>query len=246
MRSPTDKRDKSRFCNYHASIGHTTGECTSLKYFLEKLVKRDLLKKYMHPRERRAPQQPETNNRDLRPQHVVDMIIGEDRTTTEQRKVFHLEEPGSAFRFSKVTFFFSDDDYPKDSVTRSGPLTVQLDIVGQAVRKVLVDNESSVDIIFRHTLGRMILDGQEEVRNAKDIRGPLNDFGNHAVPIQGTIDLPTTFGTSPQEVTTLVKYYIIDITSSYNVIIGRPTLFYLGAIISMAHMKVKFPTNNGP
>lgn len=123
---------------------------------------------------------------------------------------------------------------------------VQLDIVGQDVRKVLIDNGSSVDIIFRHTLRRMILGGQKESQNAADIQGPLYGFGNNPVPIQGTIDLPTTFGTSPQEVTALVNYYIIDIASSYNVIIGRPTLFFFGAIISAPHMKVKFPTAMGP
>lgn len=72
------------------------------------------------------------------------------------------------------------------------------------------------------------------------MQGTLYGFGNHAVPIQSTNDIPTTFGTSPQEVTALVKYYVIAIASPYNIIIGQPTLFFLGAVILIPHLKVKF------
>ncbi|XP_074346327.1 uncharacterized protein LOC141685100 [Apium graveolens] len=80
----------------------------------------------------------------------------------------------------------------------------------------------------------------------KDIQGPVYEFRNHVVPVQGAIDIPTTFDTSPHEVIAMVKYYIIDMASPYNAIIGQPTLFFLGAIISSTNMKVKFPTPMGP
>lgn len=126
--------------------------------------------------------------------------------------------------------------------SRSDPLTVQLDISDQDVKKVLIDNGSSADIIFRHTLDRMILKENERMIPSESSHGPLFGFGNHAVPVQGIIDLPTTFGSMPQEVTALVRYHVIDVASPYNVIIRRPILFFLGAIISTIHMKVKFPT----
>lgn len=78
----------------------------------------------------------------------------------------------------------------------------------------------------------MILDDQKVHLNIDNVQNSLYGFGNNAVPIQGFIDLPTTFGTAPWEVTALVRYNIVDIASPYNVIIGRPTLFLLGAIIS--------------
>lgn len=166
--------------------------------------------------------------------------------TTERKEVLQLETSQRVFQLSHVLISFTDEDYPKGTVCQSGPLTVQLDIVGQDVKKVLIENGSSVDIIFRHALRRMILEGRVENDNAEDIRSPLYGFGNNAIPIQGTIDLSTTFDTYPQEVTALVKYYIIDIASSYNVIIGRPTLFFVGEIISTPHMKVKFLAALGP
>lgn len=50
MRTPAEKGDRSRFCDYHSSIGHSTEECTSLKYFLERLVKRGQIDEYVTPR----------------------------------------------------------------------------------------------------------------------------------------------------------------------------------------------------
>lgn len=49
-------------------------------------------------------------------------------------------------------------------------LKIQLDITDQDVKKVLIDNGSSADIIFRHALRKMILDGPTEKQD------PLNDF----------------------------------------------------------------------
>ncbi|XP_074335990.1 uncharacterized protein LOC141673158 [Apium graveolens] len=118
-------------------------------------------------------------------------------------------------------------------------------LAGQDVKKVFIDNESSVDIIFKHALKRMILNTPFEEMKYEDVQGPVYGFGSHDVPVLGVIDIPTTFGMSPQEVTALVKYYIIDMASPYNAIIGQPTLFFLGAIISSSHMKVKFPTPYG-
>lgn len=92
----------------------------------------------------------------------------------------------------------------------------------------------------------MIFGDQKVQSNVDNMQDSLYGFGNNAVPIHGYIDLPTSFGTAPQEVTALVRYHVLDIASPYNAIIGRPTLFLLGAIISTPHMKVKFLTDMGP
>ena len=246
MRTPSDKRDQSRYCQYHASVGHHTDQCISLKHFLESLVKKNLMGDYLqHPRIEPAVPAPQLAL-GAPPRHIVNMIAGGDFPMGSLVQVLHVDRAAPAFRFPNIPITFSDEDFPPGDECCSGPLTVQLDISGQDVKKVLIDNGSSADIIFRHTLRRMIPESRIEERNAQDLRGPLYGFGNNAVPIQGVIELPTTFGTYPREITAFVRYYIIDIASSYNVIIGRPTLFYLGAIISTPHMKVKFPTGEGP
>ncbi|XP_074347401.1 uncharacterized protein LOC141686255 [Apium graveolens] len=243
MRTPTEKRDRTRLCDYHARIGHNTDECTSLKYFLERLVKRGLLNDYLLPRDRLNPPRLEGAARAAPPRHVVDMIVGGNVTSCE---IMQINPPLQAFRLIGTSISFSDADYPRGNVCRNGPIIVTLDMVNQDVKKVLVDNCSSVDIIFKHALRRMILNTPLEDVKLEEVHGPVYDFGNYVVPVQGAIDIPTTFGTSPQEVTSMVKYYVIDMASPYNSIIGQPPLFFLGAIISSPHMKVKFPTPMGP
>lgn len=102
----------------------------------------------------------------------------------------HIQVTSEAFRHSSAPIFFTDADYPPEPC-HSSPLTVQLDISDQDVRKVLVDNGSSADIIFRNTLDRMILGEKEKVLPPEPTQGPLFGFGNHAIPVQGIIDIPT-------------------------------------------------------
>ena len=61
----------------------------------------------------------------------------------------------------------------------------------------------------------------------------------------GTITLPVVVGTYPQQVTRNVSFLVVDYSSSYNAIIGRPTLNSWKAVTSTYHLSVKFPTEHG-
>ena len=61
----------------------------------------------------------------------------------------------------------------------------------------------------------------------------------------GIITLPVVVGTYPQQVTRNVNFLVVDCSSSYNAIIGRPTLNRWKATTSTYHLSVKFPTEHG-
>ena len=61
----------------------------------------------------------------------------------------------------------------------------------------------------------------------------------------GTITLLVVVGTYPQQVTNNVNFLVVDCSSSYNAIIGRPTLNSWKAVTSTYHLSVKFPTEHG-
>nr|KYP59531.1 Retrovirus-related Pol polyprotein from transposon opus [Cajanus cajan] len=43
----------------------------------------------------------------------------------------------------------------------------------------------------------------------------------------------------------VIRYLVVDAQSSYSILIGRPTLNKLGAIVSTSHLKVKYPLPSG-
>ena len=57
--------------------------------------------------------------------------------------------------------------------------------------------------------------------------------------------LPVVVGSYPQQITKEVNFLVVDCSSSYNAIIGRPTLNSRKAVTSTYHILVKFPTEYG-
>ena len=61
----------------------------------------------------------------------------------------------------------------------------------------------------------------------------------------GTITLLVVVGSYPQQITKSVNFLVVDCSSSYNAIIGRPTLNSWKAVTSTYHLSVKFLTEYG-
>ena len=74
---------------------------------------------------------------------------------------------------------------------------------------------------------------------------PFFAFGGTKVYPLGTVTLPVTLGDYPQQITRDVTFLVVDCSSAYNAIIGRPTLNSWKAITSTYHLMVKFPMKYG-
>ena len=61
----------------------------------------------------------------------------------------------------------------------------------------------------------------------------------------GTITLPVVVGSYPQQITTEENFLVVDCSSSYNAIIGKPTLNNWKVVTSTYHLLVKFPIEYG-
>ena len=61
----------------------------------------------------------------------------------------------------------------------------------------------------------------------------------------GSVQLVLTLGDPPCQAITTIKFLIVDAPSTYNMLLGRPSLNAIRAIPSSYHMVVKFPTENG-
>ena len=104
-----------------------------------------------------------------------------------------------------------------------------------------MDNGSSVDILYFPAFQQMRL-GQDRLR---PVNSPLVGFGGMKVQLMSTITLPVIMGAYSQQITNDLNFLVVDCSSSYNAIIGRPTLNSWKAVTSTYHLSVKFPTDNG-
>ena len=104
-----------------------------------------------------------------------------------------------------------------------------------------MDNESSADILYYPAF--------QQMRLGQDLLCPVNSllvgFGGMKVQPIGTATLPVVVWAYPQQITKDVNFLVVDCSSSYNAIIGKPTLNSWKAVTSTYHLSVKFPTEYG-
>lgn len=121
------------------------------------------------------------------------------------------------------------------------PLVIMLNIEGFNTKRILVDNGSSADTIYLPAFQQLKLDP----RRLPPLDSPLVSFNGDRVYPKGIVTLTVTVGAYPVQLTRQLDFLVVDCPSSYNVIIGRPTLKKWKAATSIYCLKVKFPTDNG-
>ena len=133
---------------------------------------------------------------------------------------------------------FTDEDAERIHHPHDDAIVITLLIADYITRRVLVDNGSSADILYYLAFQQMRL-GRDQLR---PVCSSMIGFGGMKVQPVGTITLPVVVGSYPQQITKEVNFLVVDCSSSYNAIIGRPTLNSWKAITSTYHLSVKFPT----
>ncbi|GJX94881.1 reverse transcriptase domain-containing protein [Tanacetum coccineum] len=122
------------------------------------------------------------------------------------------------------------------------PLIIEAEVEGYLVRRVYVDEGSSVEVMFEHCFENL----PEKVRaGLRETRTDLVGFAGEVAKPLGKIDLEVRFGNEGLSRRTSMKFIIIRAPSPYNVILGRPGLKILHAIPSTIHSMIKFPTPKG-
>ena len=136
---------------------------------------------------------------------------------------------------------FSDLDLEGFQHPHDNPLVVHAVVAKKTVHRVLIDNGSSVDIIFASDFDKMGI-GKEKL---EPVNTHLRGFSGEKVLPLGSIQLVLTLGDPPCQATTTARFLIVDALSAYNMLLGRPSLNAIKAIPSAYHMMIKFPTVNG-
>ena len=136
---------------------------------------------------------------------------------------------------------FSDSNIEGCQHPHNDQLVIRAIVANKMVHRVLVDNGSSIDIIFASAFDKIGI-GREKL---EPVNAYLHGFyGERVLPL-GSIQLVLILGDPPCQATTTIRFLIIDDPSAYNMLLGRPSLNGIRAIPLAYHMVIKFPTTNG-
>ena len=73
----------------------------------------------------------------------------------------------------------------------------------------------------------------------------LFGFTSDSIDPLGTIELGLTMGDFPRQRTVMVEFLVMNCLSVFNAVIGRPSLKELREVMSVHHLAMKFPTQEG-
>ena len=136
---------------------------------------------------------------------------------------------------------FSDSDLEGCQHPHDDPWVIRAVVANKTIHQVLVDNGSSADIIFASAFDKMGI-GREKL---EPVSTHLRGFSREKVLPLGSIQLVLTLGDPSCQATMTIRFLIVDAPSAYNMLLGRPSLNAIKAILSAYHMVMKFPTING-
>jgi len=104
-----------------------------------------------------------------------------------------------------------------------------------------VDQGSSVNFLYWKTFKAMRMTETEMMSYDDHVVG----FSGERVSAKGYIELYTTFGEGKNTRTIKIRYLVIDANTSYNILLSRPFINRLMAIVSTPHLAMKFPSRTG-
>ncbi|XP_077249101.1 uncharacterized protein LOC143888533 [Tasmannia lanceolata] len=120
-------------------------------------------------------------------------------------------------------------------------LVITMLVANWELKKILVGNGSSVDILYYHAFKQMMI-GDDRLRPANS---DLFHFLGEVVKVEGQIKLPVLVGEPPCLAFAMVNFLVVRASSAYNAILRRPGQNLVRIVASTYHQKMKFITPNG-
>ncbi|XP_012850074.1 PREDICTED: uncharacterized protein LOC105969843 [Erythranthe guttata] len=245
------------YCRFHNEHGHSTDECQHLRDEIERLIRTKNLSEFVGGNPSGIKQTKKGDNSSRPPNNASGATearppnsyihtifggpIGGDSNRSRRAHLRELQElRGELAMMYRVSIappiMFGVQDETGIQQPHNDALVITAMIANYDVARILVDTGSSADIIYYDCFKQMRLNF--EVRR---VDTALIGFAGEVVQPMGEVTLPVSLGTEPLRATRAVRFLIIDAPSTYNMIMGRPSMNSFEAVVSTFHMKMKFP-----
>ncbi|XP_058764885.1 uncharacterized protein LOC131638342 [Vicia villosa] len=122
------------------------------------------------------------------------------------------------------------------------PLLIRARMTNFNVRRILVDQGSSVDIMYSQLFKTLQLN---DSHLTPYVGSDLQGFNSTVTKPWGFLELIVSIGSAETTRAVKVQFLVIDYPSTYQCFLGRPTLAELIAVPSTVHLKLKYYTTKG-
>ena len=253
LKGDPSKRSKDKYCRFHRDHEHDTANCYDLKQQIKALIRQGKLQRFVSKGRKDQPQEqaPQRENEHPRPPiGDIRMIVGGMATSGLSKKarktylktVQNVQLTGivpKTARIDNPIIGFSEEDARRLHHPYDNKLVVSLRVGDYNMHWVLVDNGSSADILYYPTFQQMRIRKEQLV----PINAPLVGFeGTRAFPLSA-VTLSVMVGDYPQQIIKDVTFLVVDCSTAYNAILGRPILNSWKVVTSTYHLMIKFPRN---
>ena len=120
-------------------------------------------------------------------------------------------------------------------------MVITVELENYAVKKVLIDQGSSIDIMYWTAYQKL----QLPVNAMIPYDEPIYNFFGEKVSTNRYIDLHIVFRDDTQTKAIPIRFLVVDAPTSYNVLLSRTSLNTLGVVVSTPHLAMKFPSPSG-
>ncbi|XP_058092613.1 uncharacterized protein LOC131239070 [Magnolia sinica] len=255
MNADPNHRDKCKYCHFHRDHDHNTTDCMDLKDEIKTLIRKGHLRRYTKEEKMaRKEEREQSNNTPEEPAEIrtifCDSSSGGDsnrarkayfQKSDPEHYIHVTERPSKELRASLCSLTLTEDGVRKIQHPHDDALMVTMTITNHKVYRILVDTGSSADMIYSEAFERM---GIPRSR-LRPVKTPLHGFTGKRVISEGVISLPVTTGEGQHQATLMVDFLVVNVSSLHNIILGRPSLNAMRAVVSVFHLMMKFPAEDG-
>ncbi|CAA0830866.1 Uncharacterized mitochondrial protein AtMg00860, partial [Striga hermonthica] len=133
---------------------------------------------------------------------------------------------------------FKAEDVGGVVLPHNDALVITAEVAGFDVKRVFIDTGSSVDVMFYDCFVQI---NKELNMELKPVTTVLYGFNGGEVMPMGEISLPVALGSGELRKVRMVRFVVVGVESSYNIIMGRTSLNAFQAVVSTYHMTIKYP-----
>nr|GEY13380.1 reverse transcriptase domain-containing protein [Tanacetum cinerariifolium] len=179
MTTPVEKRNASKFCEFHGEVGHTTDECMHLKRKIEEMLKAEKLSHLIKELK-------QNNRKDQAKTTKKGETSGKDKPlailTVQPWQKIAWQRITQTFSLGSVIFFptLGEEDGTE------GPMIIEAEMGGHCVHRIYVDGGSSSKILYEYCFSKF----RSEIKNQLiPANTPLVGFSGEVIWPLGKISL---------------------------------------------------------